>query len=429
MRNELSYTLHFRPVGQGLFSHGSLHVPEDPSWPEQHFEWVYDCGAEKMGAHLQNQLFAYDCCNPGDIDLLMLSHFDKDHILGIEKLLQKRNPKVIVVPYIALSQRLACISTLRASDAVFARFLMAPAQYLREIAGDDTRLVFILPGGESPPEQSEGNSAGPNFTWPPRKYPLDEPDERTSDTIAHPEGDPDWQQFGGILIDGGSPFVIRNLWEFCFYNRPRPEMKAPLQARLLPVLEEFENSGKQSADYVDLIQNLKEVFKGVRGPGNKPFDANEISLVVYSGPVARDDNRCFRRLVPSIFPVDVDPRAILFQWQRFPIFPYIEERGRCSTLFTGDITLNNKTMAGIQAHFGADRIGFSAYFQVPHHGSKGSFKMTKFLDFQPKYSIFSSARYRAGYDHPNAGVIARLDNYGPLFVNEFQGFVTGGHLR
>ena len=237
------------------------------------------------------------------------------------------------------------------------------------------------------------------------------------------------QGYKTYRIDGKRPFVLKNLWEFCFYNRPRPEMEASLLALIQPVVKKFESSRRQSADYEVLIAELRTAFENARGPGKRPrrFDANEISLVVYSGPVRRDRERCYRDRVPWIKPAIISPLATATgpsEWP--PLLPGVYRR--CSTLFTGDITLNDKTYADVKRHFGEPRLNFVAYFQVPHHGSKHSFQLSAGSGFCPDYSIFSSARYHSGFDHPSDRTIEALNDCGPLFINEFQGLTTGGYL-
>ena len=165
---ELFFSTHFRPVGQGLFAHGKLGFFMDSDEVLKTFEWVYDCGADKLGAHLQGQIAAYEKHNPSHIDLLILSHFDKDHVLGIRELLRKRQAEVIVVPYLTLAERLTSVAALGPNDVEYAQFLVNPAASLRQFAGENATIVFVLPGGEPPPEQGEGDGTNPDNPWPPR---------------------------------------------------------------------------------------------------------------------------------------------------------------------------------------------------------------------------------------------------------------------
>ena len=66
----------FGNVGQGLFSSGGIQMGNAPS-----FHWVYDCGTNSSQKLIQNAVQKYNQQeNNADIDLLVLSHFGKDHL-------------------------------------------------------------------------------------------------------------------------------------------------------------------------------------------------------------------------------------------------------------------------------------------------------------------------------------------------------------
>ncbi|HHF0414730.1 MBL fold metallo-hydrolase [Haemophilus influenzae] len=58
------------------------------------FHWVYDCGTSSSQKLIQNAVNKYNSDkNQGNIDLLVLSHFDKDHISGVKELVKKQKNK------------------------------------------------------------------------------------------------------------------------------------------------------------------------------------------------------------------------------------------------------------------------------------------------------------------------------------------------
>ena len=69
------------PVGQGLFYSGSIRK-EDNS-----FEFIYDCGGDKL--IISNIVDNYLKYSSKEIDMLVISHFDEDHINGLPYLLDK----------------------------------------------------------------------------------------------------------------------------------------------------------------------------------------------------------------------------------------------------------------------------------------------------------------------------------------------------
>ena len=69
-------------VGQGLFYIGDIGYEDEKS-----FRFIYDCGAEKV-SNIKNAIDDY-IDESIIIDMLVISHFDKDHISGLELLLEK----------------------------------------------------------------------------------------------------------------------------------------------------------------------------------------------------------------------------------------------------------------------------------------------------------------------------------------------------
>ncbi|MDE6272810.1 MAG: hypothetical protein K2M31_07370 [Muribaculaceae bacterium] len=82
----------FHPVGHGAFYTEDFH----PTYSGTSFRVVYDCGSNTLSRHdLENLINGHYSSNP-DIDLLFISHFDKDHINGVKYL----NPKRVVIPFL-----------------------------------------------------------------------------------------------------------------------------------------------------------------------------------------------------------------------------------------------------------------------------------------------------------------------------------------
>ena len=69
------------------------------------FRWVYDCGSKRT----KRIATAIGALPHGfeQIDLLVISHFDDDHINGIEELIRTRRVCRLALPYLDFPQRLA----------------------------------------------------------------------------------------------------------------------------------------------------------------------------------------------------------------------------------------------------------------------------------------------------------------------------------
>ncbi|EBK8264292.1 MBL fold metallo-hydrolase, partial [Salmonella enterica subsp. enterica] len=94
----------YHGVGQGLFISGEI------TSNERSFIWVYDCGSSSKSGKLLlerkiKNLFKQRN-EPIAIDMLVISHFDRDHINGCETLLKTFQVNKVILPYIPLWKRI-----------------------------------------------------------------------------------------------------------------------------------------------------------------------------------------------------------------------------------------------------------------------------------------------------------------------------------
>lgn len=95
------------PVGQGIFSAQVIKGLGDSK-----YVCVYDCGsvsgADEMHRCVGN---LYEKLNTSGkdrvkIDLLVISHLDKDHVNGVSKLIELFDVKKIVIPYMSKIEKI-----------------------------------------------------------------------------------------------------------------------------------------------------------------------------------------------------------------------------------------------------------------------------------------------------------------------------------
>lgn len=98
---EISVERYHYPIGQGTFSAQIVRTYE------KQYVCVYDCGSTNGTLNISKYADDLFCKTEGIIDLLVISHFDKDHVNGIKKLYDKKfKIKKIVIPYVPLSERI-----------------------------------------------------------------------------------------------------------------------------------------------------------------------------------------------------------------------------------------------------------------------------------------------------------------------------------
>lgn len=91
----INFTRTFHPVGQGAFYSEEFELPD-----HGRFRIVYDCGSRTLSKSDLKRRIKSDFAGDMNVDILFISHFDEDHISGVEFL----KPKTVVVPFMSEAQ-------------------------------------------------------------------------------------------------------------------------------------------------------------------------------------------------------------------------------------------------------------------------------------------------------------------------------------
>ena len=415
----LDIRFNFHPVGQGLFTSGALGNQDTGS----QFFWVFDCGTSSKQRFLNDQI-EEKAQHYGKHDLLFLSHFDKDHVSGVTRFINKIGARTVVLPYMPLWQRLliAFDEDLSADDALMA-FYRNPAGYLSELENGPDRIIFIGPGA------GEGGEPGP--VGEPPAGPVDEPDERFDGersrkelkadidpnlTQADDETRVDLEAMGNAstaevewLKRGGGLYAL-GLWEFVPYNDPSVAPKADDFCDFVSQVNDASEAlvdGNQTVDGKDPVKVLEAIYDEFIDKKNR----NKGSLFVYTGPLGRPH---------MAFPYWVNGDVIIHG--DYP-------RGRCSLLLTGDGDLSDdQAFSVMRRHFGRERMARIEVLQVMHHGAKGNTKPGRANDIAPSFSVFCADPHHGPYFHPDAEVVRDFLRFRPILVDQHQHATFGRRL-
>ena len=154
---EQSFTIH--PVGQGFFY--SCNILHNDTVK---FRMVFDCGSVSENWAIKQEIENYrdsDFTDSKILDLLVISHFDADHINHIEELLQGPvKVKKLVMPFVTFEERLFLVlryirrarGLAGVSDFVI-RFILNPLEALRNNFDDETEIFLIDSNITPPPEE------------------------------------------------------------------------------------------------------------------------------------------------------------------------------------------------------------------------------------------------------------------------------------
>lgn len=162
------------PVGQGLFYSGIIKFNSKVK-----FRMVFDCGSKgnskSAGEEEVDNYRDIDYIENKILDLLVISHFDEDHVNHIGRLLADGiKVKKLVMPFITFTERLFLIlryfdenESDYGDDDFFIRFIIDPLGSINENLDGDSDVFLVYGEPEDPILQekeitNEGNSSEGN---------------------------------------------------------------------------------------------------------------------------------------------------------------------------------------------------------------------------------------------------------------------------
>ena len=385
----------FHAVGNGTLFSGQILSARN----SEVFNWIYDCGStsKKIILDTVNSLPVWFQSSK-TIDMLVISHFDNDHVNGLEILLKNFYVKRLVLPYTEWPQTIREISILgkKGITPSVALFQLNPAKWL-QVNGLDNRISEIV--------LVEGRNAQDYDTLPLNKDSLDSPDV--------PQDYPPDAAGVSVFFDFDIPFQhsgikimkinhlqpindLSKSFEFMFYNAEKnfselgliyksggqsfakksgkalSIVKADIE-QIIISLGLNQHINKLPANWRKILKNCYEQHFGHTGKAK-----NNISLCMYAAPLKTNSN--------------------LYN-------------SRHATLLTGDINLSCNVVDDMEIHFGRNRWQSLKIVQVPHHGSKYSWTAGNTAKFIPARFVQCVTPTK---NHPHLNVTADLVNFGGI---------------
>lgn len=326
-----------RPVGQGAF-YTEVFMKDDGT----SFSVVYDCGTETDSSILEAQI---DEFKKGitHIDLLFISHFHRDHISGLDKLLKGIPVIKTVIPMLPEQM----ITLARVQNLL---------QYKKEATKTDDIIKEL--------------------------YLSDETSDRFGDvTVIEPSDYSDLNEeekknvlgLGKRARNGSSVDGFESLWEYVPFNSVSiPDQRAiDFMKGLKDIKGALDDDGNLNVSRIihgcrtKVMALYKDVMKGA--------DENLYTMTVESRPsgnIAKDSDPSVVREARCLYTGDFDSAGNSELWERF-----------CSI-------------------YDYEAIGT---VQIPHHGSKHNWRR-EFLDGESR-NFFISVGTTNTYHHPDFWVV------------------------
>lgn len=405
MSKKIDTKFTFYPVGQGCFYAGSIKTETDE------FVIVYDCGTVSKVQYLNDAIEEFKSKHK-KIDLLMISHFDKDHVNGLKILLDGIDCELVVIPYYLPIIRLALYGNNGTNDDDdYGLFLKDPVDYFLDTDKFNVKQVIVLENGN---ENQEDFITAPEPNSPEKQLELiekilldkvkDNDEEFKNKVIYEEENEPRSDKNIKYLSLPFKLSISNEFWEFIFYlkNFNKPTGLDDFREEINRMLTKTRD-GKLSSLFDEIyILKIKELYKK-----HLASDINYTSLVVFHGPTKSN----------TYTELWID--RYCHWWSHF------EPTKNIGTLLTGDSFL--KTTNDFNSFFNYYSpyyIKNCFFFQVPHHGSKRNWKnLPNGLENIPFYIINHGWGRKK---HPNKDVIDNIiTNYnGNLIYNNEASRVT-----
>ncbi|UUE11276.1 hypothetical protein NMX13_06785 [Dickeya zeae] len=360
----------FYPVGNGTFKTGSILDENEGNL----FNWVYDCGSTRyltLNRILKNITVHLGGANY--IDMLVISHFDNDHVNGVEELLRHCHIKSLVLPFSKWTQSVREISVLgkKGTSPSAALLQLNPLQWLasRDFDVHVDEIVLIQGRSDISPLGSDEENPNPRTN----DFPQNDDSRMFSSSYFTFNQPPGHSKTKIKTISHYCPIqAINNDFEFFFFNAEEDFTELGLIVKRNGQLY-AKKSGKLLSDVKADIQNtiisinlhnplstmptnwrkiLKNCYEKHFGHTGKA--KNNISLCMYAAPA---------QIVASEF-------CIRSNQNRYTTA--LSPTSRLATLCTGDIHLTPNVISDLRNHLGQMRWDKIGLIQVPHHGSQHS---------------------------------------------------------
>jgi beta-lactamase superfamily II metal-dependent hydrolase len=388
------------PVGQGGFLIG--HIRDDHSHV---FTYAFDCGSINR-EHFE-QCLSY--CSSEKIDVLFVSHLDKDHINGIDALAAHVQIEAVVLPCLdpLLVTMIACEAMGESGVAMSVReFLVDPAEWF---ATRGVKNIYYIPRADE-----NTNPFNPNAERSPEDIIVPDDEGRNykirSDVIG--SSNPTRSGKGSARTLGQHTSISTNSpsqspsWLLVPYVHPFPsepiELFRQAVGKLLP--KTFNSRDIASKAFTKSLLNIlcvKEDRKKLKACYSiLSSDNNRPSLSLYSGPRQPFSN------------IEISHTDEIFYWP-FPC-PHLRvnsTKGRSNHkggawLSTGDANLEMRDTRTPWLQRYEHLIGNVTVFILPHHGSNDSIHDEIVMRLKDSIMVACAASGRT--KHPHELLLGRL---------------------
>lgn len=376
----------FLPIGQGAFYLEQFFNHSDHrSESDNTINVVYDCGSSSGSNLLHKQID--NCFDHGEkIHALFLSHFDEDHVNGLEYLLQHTQVEHIFFPLLteedkALIRLQHLVNSASADERTFwLRFALYPFETIEQLGLNYKPILHPVRPGDRDDEDAEFRNMPENYR---RRVDI----VRSSDNV-----------FQIVRDSAEETHSIHELnWLYIPFHFREKTKRDILKAILK------ESLGTSNPEkLLDLLKNNPLCHADIKNSYNKiPGNFNTNSMTLFSGTKSK-------------------------HFMQFLIHHKYPCKGRCCPIVPGALYMGDYDASGRQKwqqlqHAYEEYAPYIGCIQVPHHGSKYNFNV-RLLDntfWTSCQAYVISAGLNNRYEHPDGDIVKQI-----ILSGKYLGIVT-----
>jgi len=371
------------PIG-----HGGFHSARMRHGSDLNLNWVFDCGSRRT-TRFDAYLRAWTDQRQEPIDWLFISHFDTDHVSGIDTLMARSVIRDVMVPYVN-ERDLAYLALYEISrdnlDWTFFELVADPAAFFLSRGAERVTFLggppgqYFEDGGPWPGPEKDGHG------WMMKIRPLPRPIQRLYSTRSTPRG---------------SAYVINR--PMCEINISRGGEGLLLKPYRAPI---------QRRSHRGLIQELQTIV----GPANRrpgPHGMGDLAYAI-AHHARTSRGRAELRLVfkarvgssnrgsLSLLSTPMVSNYSTARWHVIRPFGRSQDLGKTAWLNTGDAELIEAADLQDWRRAYASEIPSVRVLALPHHGSDRN-SDARFQHLCPDATLVAHVKSSAK-KHPGVGV-------------------------
>lgn len=389
----------FNKAGQGCFYSGTIIIKGKP------FTMVYDCGTKSTGAYLKEEIkhFQDELKGSGNIlNLLVISHFDQDHVNQVATLLRGiTSIDRVILPYLTPEERMYLYFSSRSAEdgedapiTGYSAFMTDPVAFLNRY--NVKEIIFIGNGGNNNVDNgNEGTDPQGPINWTGRKnrksetngYTIYDSDIKINRLLPAPEyvvQPPSLKGESEVGFYSGGKIFIDRIWEFLFYSEPvkigHMRKVMAFKKAVYDKLETYKRAGMSKSVTIKTIFERYTEFAELYRTHFRDRILNFSSIIVYHIPLVN----------------------VNMWWE--DDWSVLRKPERNATLLMGDASPKGLSLPH-EINLGLVRV-----CQIPHHGAETNWKSTIFRKLNDTTVVVFNFGLGNPHKHPRPKIVDIIAN-------------------